>query len=385
MTNDLHYLSAREAAAELNVSRATLYAYVSRGLVRSTPGAGRSRLYRADDVRRLRQRKSPGTGEHGSGEAALPRLESAITLIRDDRLFFRGRDAAALARNTSLESLASLLWARDSATRFPAVGQPAAAPPFSANRAIALLAEAGDDDTRGWNLSNAGVAATGARIVALIAHAFGAAPDDRPLHERLAAGWQRPAVAEFLRAALVLVADHEFNASTFAVRVAAGTRANPYAATIAGLATLQGPRHGGLSARVAVLRTEIAREGDIAAAIAARLRRGEDIPGFGHPLYPGGDPRAQVLLDMLQDEEAQAIARAVEDLAGQPANVDFALDALRLAWDLPDEAAFALFATGRALGWVAHAQEQYRLPNLIRPRARYVGEAPQGDHGNRAG
>ncbi len=381
--DDLHFLSAREAAAELNVSRATLYAYVSRGLIRSSPGSGRSRLYRADDVRRLRQRKSPSSA--AGGEEALPRLESAITLIRDDRLYFRGRDATALARSTSLESLASLLWERETAIRFPAIGEPPAAPPYSANTAIALLARRADSDPRGWNLSSAGVADTGARIVALIAHAFGAASGEAPLHERLAQGWHCPERAELLRAALVLSADHEFNASTFAVRVAAGTRANPYAATIAGLATLQGPRHGGLSARVATLREEIAREGDAAVAIGNRLRRGEDLPGFGHPLYRGGDPRARTLLALLDDRESDAIVATIGDLAGVTPNIDFALDALRLGAGLPEQAAFALFAVGRSLGWIAHAREQYRRADLIRPRARYVGEAPQGDHDNRRG
>ena len=108
------YLTAREAAAELNVSRATLYAYVSRGLVRSEPVEGsRSRLYRADDVRAIRSRKTADSGPETINGASLthgmPVLDSAITLIADGALYYRGRDVRELARSSSLESVAGLL------------------------------------------------------------------------------------------------------------------------------------------------------------------------------------------------------------------------------------------------------------------------------------
>src|SRR5207245_5047973 len=98
--------------------------------------------------------------------------------------------------------------------------------------------------------------------------------------------------AELLRLALVLIADHELNASTFAVRVVASTGASLVACVIGGLAALGGPRHGGTTEQVEALLDEIERVGDAAAVAEQRLSRGERLPGFGHPLYPDGDPRA---------------------------------------------------------------------------------------------
>jgi citrate synthase len=174
----------------------------------------------------------------------------------------------------------------------------------------------------------------------------------------------------------VLLADHEFNASTFAARVAASTGASLAAAGLAGLATLSGPLHGGMASRVEAFLAEAARLGPEAAG-RARLAQGLAIPGVGHPLYPRGDPRARALLEAFTPDPAiAAAARAAEGLTGAPANVDFALTALSAHLRLPPDAPFLLFAMGRCAGWQAHALEQARSGQLIRPRARYVGPAP---------
>lgn len=395
------YLTAREAAAELNVSRATLYAYVSRGLIRSEPVDGaRARRYRADDVRALRQRKSP-RGEAGTAPGpflpGLPTLDSAITLITDDAYYYRGRDATALAAVASLESLAGLLWQCGDADPFAQT--PDALPDVAVDRlaadlglgginlAVAALAAAQARDLRAYNLEPRGVARTGAGIVRLIAAAVaGTAPAVTPVHVQLAEAWRAPpGAAMLIRAALVLAADHELNASAFTVRCVAATRATPYAAVIAGLSALEGPRHGGLTARVAALFDEALAHADLGAAVAARVRRGERLPGFGHPLYPQGDPRWFALKAMMAQhsacaaglERAFAIATAATEMTDQQPNIDFGLVALQRALGLPAGAPLALFATGRAVGWIAHAQEQYARPELIRPRARYTGEEPQ--------
>jgi len=190
----------------------------------------------------------------------------------------------------------------------------------------------------------------------------------------------RPRTLAALDRALVLLADHELNVSTFAVRVAASAQADPYAALLAGLAALSGPRHGAASDRVEALLLEVESTGDAARVVHERERRGESVPGFGHAFYPGGDPRAALLLDTARALAPRArgaaplfaLVDAMRD-AGKPApNVDAALVALRAALGLPRGAAAGLFAVGRAAGWFAHILEQYAAGVLLRPRARYV-------------
>ena len=173
---------------------------------------------------------------------------------------------------------------------------------------------------------------------------------------------------------LVLAADHELNASAFAVRVVASTGASLGACLNAGLSALSGPLHGGTTSLVEILFDEVVAAGDAAGAVETRLRRGDGIPGFDHPLYPDGDPRAAALLPHLPaDRLRDDLAAVMAETAGRLPNIDFALVALRRALGLPRGAALALFAIGRTAGWIAHALEQRRDDKLIRPRARYVG------------
>jgi len=389
------YLTAREAAAKLNVSRATLYAYVSRGQIRSDPVDGsRSRLYRADDVRALRARKTADTASETIAATALshgkPVLESAITLIADGALYYRGRDATELARTSSLETVAGLLW--DCGTHDPFANPAPDIGPFSSplrgiSRCQALLPLAAGQDLAAYNLQAAAVARTGADLLRLLTAGFtNRAPSIEPIHAQLSACWGADLhVGKLIRAALVLCADHELNASTFTVRCVASTRATPYGAVMAGLAALQGPRHGGQTARVAALFDEIAAADSPAKGVAVRMRRGERLPGFGHPLYGSGDPRYTLLSRLLNGalgsnpalNMADELAQAATNITGLRPNVDFALVTLQRCLDLPTEAPMGIFAIGRCAGWIAHAQEQYAHSELIRPRARYVGEQPQ--------
>jgi citrate synthase len=111
--------------------------------------------------------------------------------------------------------------------------------------------------------------------------------------------------------------------------------------------------------------------------IANRLRRGETLPGFGHPLYPAGDPRAALLLKLAGTGLARALARAGSELLGDFPNLDFGLVALSRAYGLPRHAPLLLFALARTVGWIAHAIEQCGSGALIRPRARYTGPAAE--------
>jgi citrate synthase len=196
-------------------------------------------------------------------------------------------------------------------------------------------------------------------------------------HARFAAAWGLDAAgADLVRRTLVLLADHELNASTFAARVAASTGASLSAACLAGLSALSGPLHGGMAARVEAFVEEAERR-DTGHAVSARLARGASMPGFDHPLYPDGDPRAAALLATFEAPSLLADLRtATEAATGLLPNIDFALVSLARALKLPPDAPFILFATARSAGWAAHAIEQLQTGRLIRPRARYVGQAP---------
>jgi citrate synthase len=193
------------------------------------------------------------------------------------------------------------------------------------------------------------------------------------LHERLASAWQRPQAADAIRRALVLLADHELNASTFAARVTVSTGASLAAALLAGLAALTGPLHGGASVGAAAL-ARLSAEIGAEQAVRAYLAEGRPLPSFGHRLYPDGDCRAAPLMARFDLPQPFADLReAAERLVGEKPNIDFALAAMMAAYDLPWDAPMVVFALARSVGWIAHALEQLATGTLIRPRAQYVG------------
>ncbi len=209
------------------------------------------------------------------------------------------------------------------------------------------------------------------------------APSALPLHQQLAQAWQADAEqTELLRAALVLLADHELNASTFAVRCVASTGASLPAALGAGLAALSGDRHGGGSAAARRMLTQALAAPDARDAVGAYyMSIAPEFAGFGHPLYPHGDPRAAYLLGILatlahEHPRLHAILAAcatAEELLDARPNADLALAAMELAFGWPEGAGMSVFALARSAGWIAHAAEQAASAALIRPRARYIG------------
>jgi citrate synthase len=189
-----------------------------------------------------------------------------------------------------------------------------------------------------------------------------------------------------LNAALILLADHDIAASTLAARVAASTRAHPYAVVSAGLAALDGPLHGAASGLTFELLTDALRDGDPVRALGAYMRSGRPVPGFGHALYPDGDPRAATLLTLIlprssADPRVQIIRGVREAMArrsGPRPNIDFAVAALALLHDMPADAGEAIFAIARTAGWIAHALEEYAdRPLRFRPNGRYAGPDPE--------
>lgn len=389
-------IGAEDAATRLRISRPTLYAYVSRGLVSAHPDPAdpRRSLYSTEEIVRLAKDKARGRKPERIASATLdwglPALSSRITLINDGRLFYRGRDAIKLAQRASLEETARLLWQceADDPFRMPERAEHAAAamkPDLGAvahptDRCLTALAAHGVHGRMSWRRDPRHLWPEAAALLRLITGAvMASAPDGGPIHRRMARAWGLgPKSAEMLRVALVLCADHELNASAFAVRVVASTGASLAACLMGGLAACSGPLHGGQTSLVEILFDEVDRRGDAESVVEERLRRGDVLPGFGHRLYPSGDPRAQALIDLLPaDRSRNTLAAAMNEIDGRHPNVDFALVAMRRALRLPQGAALSIFAVARSVGWIAHALEQQAEGNLIRPRARYVGEEPR--------
>src|SRR5262245_5628648 len=338
-----YYLTARQAADALGVTAATLYAYTSRGQLRSEPMPGRSRerRYSRDDVERLRERKetrrdpskAAARGLHWGG----PVLESGITLIHEGRVYYRGRDAVTLAATATLEEAAAPLWSADGSERSRLLEQPSALPPrqlrglrAAVSDSIAMIQAAlpiaAAIDLASYDLRAPAVRLTGARIMRLMTDIVAPRPAKAPgplIHVALQSEWapRKTAVGDVIRTALVLCADHELNVSAFTARCAASAGASPYDVVSAAMATLKGYKHGGAGERVMALLAESDSPQRARTLVAERLRRGQGLPGFGHPLYPAGDPRATLLLRLAEasghDREwrrARALAKAGTEL-----------------------------------------------------------------------
>ena len=393
-------LTAPEAAELLGVRRATLYSYVSRGLLTALPGDDprrRSKRYLRDEVERLRRRARARSGHGPVAAGAMgwgePVVDTAITAIEPDGPRYRGRSAVALASaGVAFEEVRDLLWQGPAGTLEP---RPTAgwlspiAPLLRADPtpatclALGLAARASIEPARVASPDamerRRGAGIVHALVDVLAAAADASPPPSGPVAQRLAALWSVPDAGP-LDAALVLCADHELNASTFVARVAASAGADLFSCLGSALGAFSGWRHGGASARVEAFAAEVSDAASPASAVHARLRRGDAVPGCGHPLYPTGDPRARWLLDRASELVASPLAlplvAALAPLSelGHPApNLDYGLAALASALGLPPGAPSAIFAVGRCAGWVAHVLEQRASPGLLRPRARYVG------------
>jgi citrate synthase len=412
MIDEGRRLSAAEAAARLGVKPATLYAYVSRGLLGRERAPGRrTSTFDPAEIERLTRRRSDRRGRRPAGELVV---ESGLTAIEGGALWYRGLPATELAATRTFEEVAEWLWrgrfpgparwragqAALAAGRRAQAALPEGALPLERLQVIAAALAAGDDLR--LELHPDAVTATGRALVAGLAGCLprlGRRPAaDAGIAARL---WSclapldpDPALLAVLDAALVLLADHELAASTLAARVAASVRADPCAVASAGLATLSGGLHGGASLAVEALLAEIQRPGltprqagtRAHRVLGERLRRGERLRGFGHPLYPDGDPRAAWLLARLRRAAGPSPRLAVVDALLDatrrrdlpPPNVDLALAALGHVAEMTRGAGEAIFAVARVAGWLAHALEEYDRAVPIRLRAVYTGPPPGG-------
>lgn len=404
---DATWLGAAEAARALGVKQTTLYAYASRGKVR-TQQIGRQKRYLESDLERLRARTRARAGHGAVAAGALlwgePVLDTRITDLTPDGPAYRGESALALAESSTFEATAELLWTGSDAPPRP---WPEERWPVAPNKLAALVGEGagGIDvmaaalpalamaDPQRLHLEAEATSMVARRLIRLLAAAIAlfrgpsaarlalAEPDT--VRSIASAFGLRPRASTLsaISTSLILCADHGLNPSSFAARIAASAGADVYACIAAGLATLSGPRHGGMPARVASLFAEIGRPERTARVVGERLRRGDDIPGFGHPLYPGGDPRAGPLIEAARRVSprgrvtsiVEALVQTMELAGGQPPTLDLGLAAVAAALGLPHGGATALFAVGRSAGWVAQVLEQREAKIVLRPRARYVG------------
>jgi citrate synthase len=393
------WLTTAEAAERLGVKPATLYAYVSRGLLtRERAPDGRTSTFDPAEIDRLARPGRPRRGRRPATDLVIP---SALTTIAHGIPWYRGLPVPDLAGSRSFEEVASWLWtgrfpdpapawragaAGLKAGRRAQAALPAAALPMERIQVIAAALAAGDELR--LELHPAAVTAAGRSLIAGLVDCLPrpeAAPEGSSIAARLWAGLSpldpAPELVGTVDVALVLLADHELAASTVAARVAASVRADPYAVVSAGLAAVSGTLHGGASLGIEALLDEIDRPERAASVVGARLRQGERLHGFGHRLYPDGDPRAAVLLARLRDMAGgsprlavvEALLEAAADRGLPQPNVDLALAALAHVAGMTRGAGEAVFAVARTAGWIAHALEEYERNTPIRPRALYTG------------
>ena len=388
------YMSAEETATALGINVATIYAYVSRGMIRSQRVSGsKRRLYWRADVERLRRADAMPVAA-----AVLPErlVESTkITLLTPHGHFYRGIPARYLARTASLEEAAALLWQADPTSLFrgavPTVPK-AAMRRRGRNesvwqRTIKMLFAVEQADARAYDLTREGYCRSGADTLRCVAAACLdlTTLSTRPIHlligETLGVD---AAVTDILRQYLVLAADHELDPTTYCVRAAANTGVTPYAAIAAGLVSAAGRRLVfGQFGTMARMLAEIDQAADPRQPISNRIREGQPLPGFGSSSYPDGDPRAAHLLDLLtqvygDDPSFQrlklAIATVREATGTEPSFVIPGLFLERRIGIGPEQAIILRLA--RVVGWLAHAMEQYYDSGLVRPHAHYDGVLP---------
>ena len=363
-------VGSKEAARLLGVTTATLYAYVSRGLLtRDVAVDGRTSLYDREEIERLASRSR--RREPLERPSIDVQISTAVTRLDDRGPMIRGHALLELATTHSFEQVAELLmtgrlgepkatWPCDRAALARSRSIVDAASPVQPLTAMSLAAAAMAAEFAPTEAADAG-----RRVLGVVPSLFGG-PQGGDIATRLARAWTRrpsPLLVAAISRALVLLADHGLATSTLAVRVAASVRTTPASAIACGLEVVAGPYHGMASQASAALFEDAAARG-AAQVIAERRDAGRRLPGFGHSVYRNGDPRFEPLLDAVMALSGDPDRRTVVDevlaeagrTIGHLPNVDLALGALYFLGGLPPDA--PLFAIARIPGWVAHYAEE---------------------------
>jgi citrate synthase len=410
------YVSAAEAMEMLHVRAQTLYAYVSRGLIHSVAQKGvKDKLYLRDDINRVGKRTLARSGHGAVAASAMdwgePIFPTSITEITPEGPRYRGHLASELvAAGVSFESVAQLLWTGEltmSAPLWPVrrasadiikITQTLGAPPSHNNLleafGVVLLLLGMRRGPVAHRLLEQQTLLAARDIMHTVVGCCGLAGPARQFRlmrkgesmvQGLLASLSLEATgenSEALRTVLILMADHELPPGTLSARVVASSGGTLHSCLASALCATSGAGVGRLYDRV----EEFLGHGQTAKALVEHagglLKQGQSLPGFGHPLYPKGDPRAAQLLDIarrreLQTRESRALFRfidAIEASTGLRPRQEFALVVLARSMGLPPQATAALFVMGRLAGWVAHVQEQREACTLLRPRARFVAQ-----------
>lgn len=419
VTNRGDLLTRDEAVAVLGIKPQTLYCYVSRGFIRRVPQSdGRSSFYLREDVENVRAKSAARSGHGPAAASAMrwgePVIGTGITEITEQGPRYRNRLATELARSRfGFENIAEFLWGGDLAeepVRWRRVD-----PPDGFTRALAeasalhprphllqLLTMActalgiAEGSRRERIQSGATPVQAARRLIRTLTGTFGFPgplrafvdlEDGEPIAEGLLRAMDIAASPErtrALNAALVLVADHELNPATFAARIAASASADLHCCIGAALHTQQGTLIGRACDRLEQVFADSARPEQIVSRVRETLEAGREVPGFNHRLYPHGDPRASMLIELARElgganigvrRMLESLARMDEEFELHP-SIECGLVFVARALGLPGQVAGGIFALGRCAGWVAHVMEQRLAGFMIRPRARFAKAAP---------
>jgi citrate synthase len=411
------YATAAEAMALLKVRPQTLYAYVSRGWIRSVAQKGmKGKLYAREDIARVGRRSLARSGHGPVAASAMnwgePIFTTSITEITEQGPRYRGQLAVDLVRSgTAFERVAELLW---TGTLPAAATNSATWPVPGPARELAGLAQTLAALDAGGNLLEAF-----AMVVLMLGMRRGPVARRLQRSNTLAAareimqtlvgccGFIGPARAflplrksqslvdglmqslamtptagnrEALRSVLILMADHELPPGTLSARVVASTGGTLHSCLASALCATSGVDVGRMYGRVEDFLGHPKSKSVLGKRVSRLHAAGQRVPGFDHPLYPKGDPRATVLLDIARarsddSRELRVIFGFLGDIHASVALLprqEFAVVVLCRALGLPPHAAAALFALGRTAGWVAHVLEQRSAGTLLRPRAQFV-------------
>ena len=391
-------LTTAEAAARLGVKRATLYAYVSRGLLRRRVALdGRTSLFDAAEVDAFRTRRR----RIAEGELDAV-VSTGLTHVADGELRVRGRSLIEMADSgVPYEDAVDWLWDDVGGEWVLPAGTEAAvcraqsalpeAIPLTGRLRVTTAVVAALDPLR-FDLSPVAVHKAGRGL--LLAMVAGLSPQtaapDSPSTPLASALWSclSPTMTGTrqtgaLDTALTLLVDHGLAASTVAARVAASVRADPYSIVTAGLGVVGGGLHGAASGAVHRLLAAASDASGLAGAVGETQRRtGGGVPGFGHKIYRTEDPRYPALMSRVDaawsEDPRLPMVHELRELVGSRTdavpNIDLALGSLTWLAGMHPDAGEAVFAIARTAGWIAHGlEEMTEAPLRFRPRARYVG------------